>query len=203
MSRNPNPRLSREQSQFQTRQLLLDAARTTITENGIASATVRGISEAAGFSQGAFYSNFANKEALLIELMNEQMQGLATGFTETLRKSARQELGQALAAIAQWLQSLHSDAGATLMLELQIHANQNPTFGANFGRHKSRHVEAFADGIVQLTERYGRRPRLSPMQMAVGFMALSNGFGIQRTDNYPVSSGEVYLALLRALFDEN
>ena len=202
MSQSPSPRLSREQSQLQTRQLLLDAARATITETGIASATVRGISEAAGFSQGAFYSNFANKEALLIELMNEQMQALANGFAETLRQSAGLDLGQALAAIAQWLQTLHSSAGATLMLELQIYANQNPTFGASFGQHNSSHVEAFAEGIAQLSERYGRSPRLSPMQMAVGFMALSNGFGIQRTDNYPVPPHEVYLAFLRAFYGE-
>ena len=61
-------RLTREESQARTRSLLIEAARALISEKGFATATVRDIAEAAGFSQGAFYSNFPDKDSVLLEL---------------------------------------------------------------------------------------------------------------------------------------
>ena len=63
------PRLNREESQARTRDLLVQAARDEIIRKGFAQATVRDIAEAAGFSQGAFYSNFPSKEAILLEVV--------------------------------------------------------------------------------------------------------------------------------------
>ena len=63
------PRLNREESQARTRDLLVQAARDEIVKKGFAQATVRDIADAAGFSQGAFYSNFPSKEAILLEVV--------------------------------------------------------------------------------------------------------------------------------------
>ena len=60
-------RLSREESQARTRNLLIEAARDEIVKKGFAQASVRDIADAAGFSLGAFYSNFPEKEAILLE----------------------------------------------------------------------------------------------------------------------------------------
>ena len=54
------PRLNREESQARTRNLLIEAARAEIIKKGFAQASVRDIADVAGFSQGAFYSNFAD-----------------------------------------------------------------------------------------------------------------------------------------------
>ena len=62
------PRLNREESQARTRSLLIEAARREIVKKGFALASVRDIADAAGFSQGAFYSNFPDKEAILLGL---------------------------------------------------------------------------------------------------------------------------------------
>jgi len=63
-------RLTREASQARTRAKLIDAARTVIAEHGYAGASVETIAEAAGFSKGAVYSNFASKEALVLALVD-------------------------------------------------------------------------------------------------------------------------------------
>ena len=63
------PRLNREESQARTRSLLIEAARDEIVKKGFALASVRDITNAAGFSQGALYSNFPDKEAILLELV--------------------------------------------------------------------------------------------------------------------------------------
>src|SRR5579863_1807875 len=70
-------RLTREQSKDQTRQRLLDAALTIFMKKGFVAASVEDIAEAAGYTRGAFYSNFRSKAELLIELLrrdHERMQ---------------------------------------------------------------------------------------------------------------------------------
>jgi AcrR family transcriptional regulator len=61
----------------QTRERLMTAARTVFADRGIDGASVEEICEAAGFTRGAFYSNFADKDALVLALI---IQGIQTGY---------------------------------------------------------------------------------------------------------------------------
>ncbi|HMN30494.1 MAG TPA: helix-turn-helix domain-containing protein, partial [Caldilineaceae bacterium] len=65
-----SPRLTRPQRQQQTRERLLDAAVEVFSRRGYHAASVEEISEAAGFSKGAVYSNFASKEELFLALLD-------------------------------------------------------------------------------------------------------------------------------------
>ncbi|WP_338100819.1 TetR/AcrR family transcriptional regulator [Microbacterium excoecariae] len=51
-----------------TKARLLDAAAAVFAEVGLGSASVEAVCERAGFTRGAFYSNFASKEELFLEL---------------------------------------------------------------------------------------------------------------------------------------
>lgn len=62
-------RLTREQSQALTRKKLLHAASEVVARDGYEGATVERIADEAGFSKGAFYSNFSSKEEILIHLL--------------------------------------------------------------------------------------------------------------------------------------
>ena len=62
-------RLSRQESQQLTRQRLIEAAEKEIIRLGIYEASIRQICETAGYSLGAFYSNFNNKDELLLEVV--------------------------------------------------------------------------------------------------------------------------------------
>jgi AcrR family transcriptional regulator len=53
-------RLSRAEQQQRTRAALLDAAGEVFAERGFQGASVEAIAERAGFSRGAFYSNFSS-----------------------------------------------------------------------------------------------------------------------------------------------
>jgi AcrR family transcriptional regulator len=65
----PRKRLTREESRDLTRQRLLDAAAVIIAKKGLAAASVENIAERAGYTRGAFYSNFDSKIDLFIELL--------------------------------------------------------------------------------------------------------------------------------------
>jgi AcrR family transcriptional regulator len=64
MSR-PRTRPTRDQ----TRQRLFAAAADVFSRRGIGGASIEAIAEAAGFTRGAFYSNFASKDELIIEML--------------------------------------------------------------------------------------------------------------------------------------
>jgi len=56
-----------------TRERLLDAAYEVFARLGVHGASIEAICEAAGFTRGAFYSNFESKEALFIALADRQV----------------------------------------------------------------------------------------------------------------------------------
>lgn len=55
-----------------TRERLLDAAYDVFAENGVHAASIEQVCERAGFTRGAFYSNFTTKEELFFALMERE-----------------------------------------------------------------------------------------------------------------------------------
>ncbi|BCH27774.1 TetR family transcriptional regulator [Mesorhizobium sp. L-8-10] len=77
-------RLTREQSQALTREKLLASASEVVARDGYSGATIERIAEEAGFSKGAFYSNFANKEDIFLQLLERNAGGDVIELTERL-----------------------------------------------------------------------------------------------------------------------
>lgn len=57
----------------QTRLRLMDAAVSAFAERGIIGASVEEICESAGFTRGAFYSNFSDKDELVVALLRTEI----------------------------------------------------------------------------------------------------------------------------------
>ena len=70
--------ISRRRAETQAR--LLDAAIGIFAERGVLAATVEEISDRAGFTRGAFYSNFATKDDLCIEIARHVAEATAARF---------------------------------------------------------------------------------------------------------------------------
>lgn len=193
-------RLSREESQHQTRQRLLDAARQEIIRHGVGAASVRNISEAAGFSQGAFYSNFESKEAMLLELMQGHMQQEAAAFRAIIEEAPPEDVDEILARVTAWLRGLRSDRSLSMLaLELQMQANRSPDFAAAYNRSKSAYLAGFAGAVTRLFERRNLVPAIDPLQIAIGLNALWSGFAIQGTVADALPAEEIMVFFLRAL----
>jgi AcrR family transcriptional regulator len=120
-------RLTRAESRERTRRQLLEAAADIFARRGYAAASVEEIAESAGFSVGAVYSNFANKDELFAALMTDRavnhMDEVADIFdsAEALSQDPLQGLGRMLIAIAD--KDLHV---AVLKTEFWLHAVRNP-----------------------------------------------------------------------------
>ena len=78
----------------QTRARLMDAAVTVFAERGIIGASVEEICESAGFTRGAFYSNFSGKDELVVALLRHEMEtqySAAEHAIELMKVAAQQE----------------------------------------------------------------------------------------------------------------
>jgi AcrR family transcriptional regulator len=191
-------RLTRTESQAQTRERLLDSARIEVVRQGYGAASVRDIAEAAGFSQGAFYSNFASKEELLLELMRVHM----ADEVKTLAGFLQNEFdgADALAALERWTATMNNDADwAMLAIELQLHANRNTDFAREYDAVNAAHANALGILVGRLFAALGKVPPDDPIATARGLMALVHGLALQRAPSQPDSSGVMVMTFLRAL----
>lgn len=93
-------RLSRTESQAVTRQKLLESAFEIVSKYGYEGASVDRISEEAGFSKGAFYSNFTSKEDILQQLLQSNASTDVIDLTELLGPLT--DVEQILAALHRW-----------------------------------------------------------------------------------------------------
>jgi AcrR family transcriptional regulator len=66
-------RRSREEQREETRRRLLDAARQTFVRRGYEASSVEEIAELAGYTRGAVYSNFRDKDELYVTVLESSM----------------------------------------------------------------------------------------------------------------------------------
>jgi AcrR family transcriptional regulator len=100
----PRQRLTRSERQAQTRQELLDAAARVFVRRGFQGSSVEEISAEAGYTRGAFYSNFRSKDEVLVELLRDRVYTrysnmVREGLEDLQRAPTLRELGEILASM--------------------------------------------------------------------------------------------------------
>jgi AcrR family transcriptional regulator len=90
-------RLTLEESRELTRLRLLDAGAIIIARKGLSGASVEDIAAQAGYTRGAFHSNFRSKADLFIELLKRDHQDVQQGLQQILSAGlAREDLQRQL-----------------------------------------------------------------------------------------------------------
>ncbi len=69
-----------------TRQRLLDAAHGVFAEHGFGRTTVEQVCARAGFTRGAFYSNFSSMDELFLAMWEQKSQAMVTALGQVLRE---------------------------------------------------------------------------------------------------------------------
>ncbi|HYO42639.1 MAG TPA: TetR/AcrR family transcriptional regulator [Candidatus Limnocylindrales bacterium] len=154
------PRSARREA---TRQRVLDAAREVFAEMGVIGGTVEDICERAGFTRGAFYSNFADKDDVVDALVEREhtrlLEHLDAAFPEVDREVAEAEdLAAALGGIVhRILGSMPIDRQLSLIqTELEIFAIRRPDQAGRFVEINNRFRERIARLVEEAMHRYGR-----------------------------------------------
>ncbi|WP_207226363.1 TetR/AcrR family transcriptional regulator [Corticibacter populi] len=192
-------RLSRPARQAQTREALLATARRLFIENGYGGTSIRDIAEQAGYSQGAFYSNFDSKEALLLELLRGHMQAEAEQLA-VLVAPAQRSLEAILDDLQAWAGTLDSDVNwSMLSVELQLNAQRCETFAAAYRAIWQQHAQTLAQLIGQMFAQRGMRPPVANEAIASALMALVHGLALQRAATGTAATGQMVVIFLRGL----
>ena len=146
-----------------TRQRVLDAAREVFAEMGVIGGTVEDICERAGFTRGAFYSNFSDAveagEALVEREHALLLEHLDAAFPQVDREvAAAEDLATALGGIVhRILGSIPIDRQLSLVqTELEIFAIRRPDQAGRFIEINNRFRERISLLIEEAMHRYGR-----------------------------------------------
>jgi len=121
-----------------TRQKLLDAAAQVFAEEGLDAASVEAICERAGFTRGAFYSNFETKDELFLELAGRVARARVDSVRQRVAQLEREGdledvATDALAVVQEVLDVSGDDRLAILLMsEIRIHALRDPQLGAAY-----------------------------------------------------------------------
>lgn len=190
-------RLTREESQERTREQLLNAARAALARNGYNGTSIADISEAAGFSKGAFFSNFESKEALLLELLRRHKQ---QNIAALRRIHAEAEQGEAaLSALDRYLAALGDDADwVRLDVELQAYAARSPAFATDYAALQLQTRTALSELVGLLFGNVGKKPPMALDDLADLFVALIHGLVLQQVRD-PGAAAKLVLKSLLAM----
>jgi AcrR family transcriptional regulator len=163
----------------ETREQVLAAAARVFARNGFHATSLEAVAEEAGFSRGAVYYNFADKEELFLELLDlrcaERAQDLRDVFADsdddveaTSRQAqlAGQHAFDAMTGDAEW---------RALYMEFLAHAARDPAFRRAFARRTDQMRGALEEVVVERAQPFAGALGMEPKQLAVVIDALGTG----------------------------
>jgi AcrR family transcriptional regulator len=189
-------RLSREQSREQTRVRLLEAARVMFTKKSFASSSVEDISAAAGYTRGAFYSNFSGKTELFIELLRRHHDEITLEFDRIFELGASDHEALKNALVHYYSQLYRDDLCNVLWMEAKLVATRDAKFRNKLNvllLEKRAKIVEFVKAFAAHTGLVSHTP---PELLALGLMALADGVSsLHRIDPSHVDSASAEATL--------
>lgn len=176
-------RLTRQESRHETRTRLLESATRLFARDGYEGASVDLIAENAGYSKGAFYSNFESKEAIFLDLLDTHKKR----EIGTLEKLLAQDIpvAELLSLIRTYDSGNETDFDCGLLsAEFQMQASRDKTFAKMYARLHRAHRDALAGLIAKLFSKLGRTPPSPPRDIADILLGMATGLSLQRTSSH-------------------
>lgn len=175
-------RETRAEKQARTRAELLTTAAEVFARRGYSGASVEEIAEEAGYSHGAVYSNFEDKEDLFLAVLEEYMAERARELAATqVPLSPDADLGTRARALAdQWMERFERDrASFVLHMEFIAHAGRDSELAGRLGARSSALREAIAHYITEFQQQEGFDLPLPADELALVLRALGIGLAVE------------------------
>lgn len=175
-------RRTRVEAKRQTRERILDAAREHFARSGFAGTSIDVIAEDAGYSKGAFYSNFGSKEDIFLVLLERH---LDTEVTRGQHAIAREAFEPALKKFVDLYTLEDRDQDWCLLsVEFALHAARSNTFRAHYSRLYQRYYDQVAETLGELAGLAGSRLENANLS-ATKFVAFRRGLALDRAAANP------------------
>jgi AcrR family transcriptional regulator len=164
----------------ETRRRLFVAAGATFAEQGVAGASIDQITAAAGFSRGAFYSNFASKDELAMAMLEDHLErsqlrnrGLLARHPDpnTFVQALRDD-------VADEDDPLHQSP--LLQIELMLYVARTPELRPALGEHLRVMRGLVGEIVTSILQHRGLEIDVEPDALGTILVAIEDGLRLQR-----------------------
>jgi AcrR family transcriptional regulator len=162
-----------------TRDKLFEAAAQVFEEQGINAASIETIAAAAGFTRGAFYSNFDSKDELIVAMLEDHVE-------QTIRRNldllaTHQDLRDYIHAFRNMDRARQDPLGRAPLLHMEMilfvarAEKRRPELAKRLRARRQMLTE-----IIAITSKHGGKNFENPAWLAAIFLALEDGFRLHR-----------------------
>jgi AcrR family transcriptional regulator len=196
-------RLTRKEKQAETRRRLLDAAERVFLRRGLQGSSVEEIAAEAGFTRGAFYSNFDSKDELFVELLHTRIYDRYAEMAEEAQEQPGTPRERLRWGIERVRDVQKGEAGKWLFrlwLECLTQAARDEEFRKLAATFWSGNRAVLAEQTTVTFKEVGRKLPLPPNQIATAMIALDVGLAVQHLVDPEEAPLDFYVPLFDLLF---
>jgi AcrR family transcriptional regulator len=196
----PRKRLTREESQAQTRATLIAVGRKHFLRYGLGGAVAERIAEDAGYSRGALYANFDGKEDLFLAVIREEQACRSNIFRSILRDepSSKKRLRKMRDTIAD---TLTNRDWIVLRAEFEAGALRSERIRQSFVEVHRQTIHDGGELVRDLLKSSEVKSRLKPDDFIMVINNLAHGLAVTQKILGAELSQKNTRSLIQALFD--
>ena len=163
-----------------TREKLFEAAARVFEEQGIGGASIEAIAAAAGFTRGAFYSNFKSKDELIIAMLEDHVEQSIRRIRDLLDR--HKNLADFIDALKTMDRSQQDPLGRSplLHMEMILFVARAEKRRPELAKRLRARRKLVADIIETTAKNSGRTTILNPAWAGALVLALEDGFRLHR-----------------------
>jgi len=188
-------RLRRGESQAQTREALMESANRLFDVKGFSATSIADIADEAGYTTGALYSNFANKEDLFLAVLERQLAAEMSALQEAL--SAEETIRGRLEVVGAWYvsQAGQGRRRTRALAEIALLAQNREAAYARLREQRGLLHHAVAALLRQQEVELGIEFRMPIPTLTTAVLALLEGFALGSAIEHDLDSSALVAAL--------
>jgi AcrR family transcriptional regulator len=177
---------------------LFEAAAQVFVEQGIGGASIEAIAAAAGFTRGAFYSNFGSKDELIIAMLEDHVEQSIRRNLDLLAQHT--DLDDFIAALKVMDRSRQDPLGRSplLHMEMILYVARAEKRRPELAKRLRARRKLVADIVQATLKNTGKNGSLNPAWTATVVLALEDGFRLHRLIDPETTPADCFL---RAISD--
>jgi AcrR family transcriptional regulator len=179
---------TRVERQARTRAELIDAAERLFSAQGFDRTSLHAVADAAGYTKGAVYSNFASKEDLFFAVYERRVERYLERAARLIAEHGPAEGMRRVAADVVSRQG-DGDGWLTVFLEFWTHVLRHPEHRARFAEVHGRAVAPLAVNLERVAADRGVALPLPADGMAVAIFAMQTGLSLERLTQPELADG--------------
>jgi AcrR family transcriptional regulator len=164
----------------ETREKLFEAAARVFEEQGIGGASIEAIAAAAGFTRGAFYSNYRSKDELIIAMIEDHVEQSIRRNLDLL--AVHKNLADFIEALKTMDRTRQDPLGRSplLHMEMILFVARAEKRRPDLAKRLRARRKLIADIVETTLKNSGKNPALNPAWTGAIVLALEDGFRLHR-----------------------